>query len=190
MKRLMWCAALLLVFSAFAPASHADTTFVLTATNPPCIFGPGQNCGPDVTFSATITTTSVTGLFYNAPYLDAIYATENVVTGITGLYDGDPISYVAALPVTSSPIAGCSESTPCITDYLIGGTPIDVVFSVDGETLSAYWDGEYDFVGNSIVNFSETVITPEPSVILMLLAGLVALLGGYSRSSGEGVDQV
>lgn len=163
------------LFAISTRADNIEVSAITLACPGPGYSGPPFECGgPQVSIQADFTVQWKTGYFFEDAYDIPFYGTEPVVTGVSGLLDGQfPMSWAPRYP-------SCS-SQPCYQgDFFIGTIPQWVTFSADGSTWLLDFDGSgysvFDFsppTSQSFLNYSASV--PEPSSFVFIAVGLIAL---------------
>ena len=175
-------AVFVLVLAALLPA-HADMqTWDVTGS----LFcgSPFDPCNAPFTLKATMTTQTESGLFYIEFQGETEQGTFPVETGISGTFNGEPITYPGPIP----------EYEPLgIYSYLyLPGVPQGIVFEVDGISYQIVYDGSIKLFPTDIanesspfngedVNWSAVDVThvPEPAAVWLLFTALSLL--GLSR---------
>jgi hypothetical protein len=166
--------ATFVLFLAFLVPTHADT-FDVSASSIPC--NQVIPCGP-ATINAVFGATEEFGTFFLLAFDESIQATEPVVTGITGTFNGLPMSLVAP-PSNPEGIVG----------WMFLDLPQNVYFSAGGVTYILNWDGNGPpeiFSPSSLLaelNWSAPDSVAEPSTLLLLTVPLLLVLMRWAQMS-------
>ena len=176
-------ATLVLVLAGLVPA-YADTTQTQTwdITATACFICTGNYGLPPqpISLSATFTTVTASGEFFDYGIDDLLYGTVDEVTSISGTLNGQPITLGAI------PFGDGSWLTSYGPSYGAGGGFIGTVyFDVNGVPGWIYTDSDYDEISGIPVYWTATDPTgmPEPSALLLLTVPLSLGLMRWAQMS-------
>lgn len=182
--------AVLALFLAYLCPAHADT-WVINASTAPCdisnpFFNPAQ-CSATANINAIFTTQQETGIFFfSVGAVQSILSTEPVVIGISGTFNGMPMSFVQP-PSNPNGIEGwLFDGIPQTGE----ADPQSIYFSAGGNQYELDWDGQLPTIFGapipptyltwSAVDPSEV---PEPMTLWLLTVPLLLALSRWAQMS-------